>query len=577
MMATKANTALDDFLQWMRNADITWDAHLMEIRKGSAGWLDPGWGVFAKRDLKEGERLCVIPKRSVLSIKTTAIKDIIEVERLRGGLALVLAATYEKARGKESFWYDYFQSMPDREYVPIFWTKEEMDLLKGTDIERKAEEDRDATEEDFESLVAPVLLKYKERFEKCDITLSAFRDVASLVGSRAFFVDEEHGEGLVPLADVFNHKGAVVSLTSEYEVEGQLASSDDDDEAPSEVDDIDGGEPCNDDDRNENPTGSCQEAGGSSGDDGLIGGRESNLENMKGGSKPSILKDDSSKPIDPALRLEIGICSTEINGEDALEIIMASEVKADAEIHNTYGELPNSDLLYKYGFALDSNSFDTVNIDKTSMLENSKAIVGDKEAQRRRKFMKKHSYLMSKEDEPFEIFADGVVCPALSVALRILAAPKETFRKWKSIEDATKATIDNEEWDFSEPEPVSKLGSVVGVEGLMCLRRTLEGRLATYSTRSLAENRENLKSLRESENRSMGCCAEIGACVLRISEIEILECTLKCIDDTVSSSLKARELSPTNGIDKDSKKRKPENGLDMDWCRKRKHLFLQVD
>lgn len=92
------------FKDWMRNAGIQWDDSLIEIRGGSVGTLEPGWGVFAKVGLQEGSRLCVIPKTAVLSIVTSSIAEIIDVERLRGGLGLVLAVAVEKAKGSQSFW-----------------------------------------------------------------------------------------------------------------------------------------------------------------------------------------------------------------------------------------------------------------------------------------------------------------------------------------------------------------------------------------------------------------------------------------------------------------------------------------
>lgn len=41
---------------------------------------------------------------------------------------------------------------------------------------------------------------------------------ASWVASRSFYVDRTHGIALVPLADVFNHKAAVVSLAGDFQI-----------------------------------------------------------------------------------------------------------------------------------------------------------------------------------------------------------------------------------------------------------------------------------------------------------------------------------------------------------------------
>jgi len=36
----------------------------------------------------------------------------------------------------------YLESLPQREYVPMFWSQEEQDLLRGTNAADKPEEDR---------------------------------------------------------------------------------------------------------------------------------------------------------------------------------------------------------------------------------------------------------------------------------------------------------------------------------------------------------------------------------------------------------------------------------------------------
>lgn len=83
--------------------------------------------------------------------------------------------------------------------------------------------------DDYTDHVVPLIQKYKDAFQSMSEGgrgLEAFKNAASLVASRAFAVDAEHGDGMVPLADVFNHKVSVVRLNEEYGVNGV----DDDDE-----------------------------------------------------------------------------------------------------------------------------------------------------------------------------------------------------------------------------------------------------------------------------------------------------------------------------------------------------------
>ena len=49
--------------------------------------------------------------------------------------------------------HGYFRSLPQREYVPIFWAEAELGQLQGTELEGKAPADREATQADFEAEV----------------------------------------------------------------------------------------------------------------------------------------------------------------------------------------------------------------------------------------------------------------------------------------------------------------------------------------------------------------------------------------------------------------------------------------
>ncbi|KAL6750101.1 hypothetical protein V8C86DRAFT_890723 [Haematococcus lacustris] len=199
------------------------------------------WGVRAVRDIRTEELLCSIPKAAILSIRNTSIAELLVKEQLGGGLGLTVAVMHERALGKSSLWYGYFESLPAREFLPLFWSQAEAAQLHGTEIEGRAEADREAVEEDWQEHVAPLVAKYRVLVPGCGRWSSeAFCVAASWVSSRAFFVDRYHGMSLVPLADVFNHKPSVVAVSDEYAVaeedeeegEGEDGSDDhaDDDE-----------------------------------------------------------------------------------------------------------------------------------------------------------------------------------------------------------------------------------------------------------------------------------------------------------------------------------------------------------
>mmetsp|Transcript_31520 Transcript_31520/g.89487 ORF Transcript_31520/g.89487 Transcript_31520/m.89487 type:complete len:145 (+) Transcript_31520:40-474(+) len=127
---------------WLRAAGVTWDSAVIDISESASSYSGVSLAVFAKRHIKEGETLCMIPKSALLSIRNTGAADIIQEERLGGGLGLVFAVMYEMCRGEASPWHGYFLSMPSREYLPIFWTDEELETLKGTELEDRVAKDR---------------------------------------------------------------------------------------------------------------------------------------------------------------------------------------------------------------------------------------------------------------------------------------------------------------------------------------------------------------------------------------------------------------------------------------------------
>lgn len=222
--------------------------------------------------------------------------------------------------------------MPNREHLPVFWSNEELEALEGTELKDKVLQDRSERptfsliyrllrrqymEDDFNAYVQSLMERYPDRFESCPIQFSDFQDAASLVSSRAFFVDDFHGlftvqsvfegrlgQSLVPLADVFNHKCSIVVLDRDHELEG--VDSEDEEKDRLEMTDV-----------------------------------------------------------PKEYRLEISICSaTSKQGVKGLEIRAMQNIPKGNEIHNTYGELDNEELLHKYGFCIEDNPFDSVEIDK---------------------------------------------------------------------------------------------------------------------------------------------------------------------------------------------------------------------
>lgn len=72
---------------------------------------------------------------------------------------------------------------------------------------------------------------------------------------------------------------------------------------------------------------------------------------------------------------------------NCVQIVAASPVAAKHEVHNTYGELGNADLVTKYGFALLDNPFDAVLLDKEQLVSEARRCLGDRACRQRCRFL----------------------------------------------------------------------------------------------------------------------------------------------------------------------------------------------
>ena len=87
-------------LSWFEEVGITTDADLVSLQF-SAGVCE----VRSKSHVSEGAVLGTVPAAACLSVQTASIANIIEAERLGGGLGLVLAVMHEVQLGPQSRWY----------------------------------------------------------------------------------------------------------------------------------------------------------------------------------------------------------------------------------------------------------------------------------------------------------------------------------------------------------------------------------------------------------------------------------------------------------------------------------------
>ncbi|KAJ3068275.1 hypothetical protein HDU98_008586 [Podochytrium sp. JEL0797] len=438
-------------LAWFKANKITYDPHLLTIH------CDPTTHEFCitsgKVPVKKDTVVATIPKTACLSAKNSAIAGLIDEENLVGTLALTLALLFERslvAQNKPSPFSAYIRSLPQHAPTPLFWSETDAQLLDPTDTPYAAY--KRSLEEDFDEIVAPFIHAHTpllfpegrgdEEWRK------EFLQCSSLVTSRAFHMDVYHGDGLVPLADLFNHKsgGEHVHVEGDGDVcvfcgavEGgcDCLWSDDEEEEGGHVHDAEGGccgEEHEEDGEGEKPM-TEEELKGLSIKElkfilKQIGVDSSEclykqdlvakvLEsyNDAAGEEGEEWEDESEDGHEPEWLFQLEeevpeLVDTAAGGaakkgkkpsafkshlqeeeegeevEDSLEITIVRAAKPHSELFNIYGDHTNAKLLNLYGFAEMENPNNHVQVDVEYLLETVGSIVGEKQMMERSGFWK---------------------------------------------------------------------------------------------------------------------------------------------------------------------------------------------
>jgi SET domain-containing protein 6 len=112
---------------------------------------------------------------------------------------------YERSLGERSGWSEYLRTLPAQEPLPVTWAEPQLALLRGTAIPPSVAADRERLRKDWERHVRPLSEAQPSRFPASHFSYDCYVAARTLTASRAFAVDAYHGEGMVPLADLFNH------------------------------------------------------------------------------------------------------------------------------------------------------------------------------------------------------------------------------------------------------------------------------------------------------------------------------------------------------------------------------------
>lgn len=301
------------------------------------------------------------------------------------------------------------------------------------------------------------------RLNPDDFGVEQYFAVKSLISSRSFQIDDYYGFGMVPLADLFNHK------TNAEDVHFTSVSS----HSESDNDSSENMEDQVYDEQDADPL--CQ--------------NESDVISPKS----DFSADDSSSS------------STEI-----LEMIMVRDVKAGTEVFNTYGSMGNAALLHRYGFTEPDNPYNIVNIDLELVLQWSSSVFSSRHTRSRLSLWKKshHSEFPSQEIEYFEISSDGEPEVELLKLIYIILLPEKAYNKALS-SNKNEIILD----EITETN--KKLLLTESVRGALLYLADIRERC--YGLRSMTDDVEALKTCPVTDRKLY------HSLMLRISERGILE------------------------------------------------------
>ena len=198
-MTTTDDDVFVAFERWAEERGVRFarDACVVKRDEHRGAWIE------GARDGGRGEILLEVPKSACLSTTTSALGDggegrRREILREMGMVGLVACVARERALGEKSAFAAYAATLPweakargDGEDA-----REVRALSRGTTVEVMMETDEEMLMRDHESVVEFYANEIGEE------------GAAAVVASRAFFIDEDAGQGLVPYADLFNHRGS---------------------------------------------------------------------------------------------------------------------------------------------------------------------------------------------------------------------------------------------------------------------------------------------------------------------------------------------------------------------------------
>ncbi|THU96739.1 SET domain-containing protein [Dendrothele bispora CBS 962.96] len=300
---------LDSFVSWFQRNNGFIDTQIMGFCTFAPS--EGGRGAVALKDIPEGQVLFSIPRSLTLSIRNSSLPKLLgpqlwrEKQLDKGWIGLILCMMWENAQGPSSKWAEYLEILPKKFDTPMFWDENDLQELKGTYVVDKL--GKEDAERDYNEKLLPIVRSRPDLFSAESIvtyySLEQYHIMGSRILSRSF--DVERWEGDSENDSDQNNIAADTSVGSAIDVDLP---------APSSTNDSDPDEQNSDDEDEEDQV------------------------------------DVSMVPVADLLNARYGTENAKLFYEPTeLKMLTTKPIAVGEQIWNTYGDLPNAELLRRYG------------------------------------------------------------------------------------------------------------------------------------------------------------------------------------------------------------------------------------
>ncbi|KAJ4483947.1 hypothetical protein J3R30DRAFT_3284112 [Lentinula aciculospora] len=301
---------LEQFLSWFQNSGGTIDRDAIGFKYFSSA--EGGRGAVALKNIEKDQTLFTIPRYLTLSSKTSTLPEKfghkIWKERAldKGWSGLILCMMWEDAQALNSKWGPYLETLPTAFDTPMFWSEKDLQELEGTSVvEKLGKED---AERDYHDKVVSAIQSRPDLFPPGTITIHYSLERYHVMGSRI-------------LSRSFD-----VERTNTDDYTGDEEMNTDADRSTGNAMDVDVHD---------------EQAGK---EDNSIRAPEDEEEDEEDGIDVSMV------PIADLLNARFGSENVKLfYEENELKMITTKRISAGEQIWNTYDDLPNNELLRKYG------------------------------------------------------------------------------------------------------------------------------------------------------------------------------------------------------------------------------------